>query len=46
MDKLETHSNVDQSTFEELKNDIIERINSFEKYIQFISNVFFYIFIF
>jgi hypothetical protein len=31
MDKLDNHPNVDQSTFEELKNDIIERINSFEK---------------
>jgi hypothetical protein len=31
MDKLETHPNVDPSTFEELKGDIIERINSFEK---------------
>jgi hypothetical protein len=40
MDKLEIHPNVDQSTFEELKSDIIERINSFEKYIQFISNRF------
>ncbi|CAF1347064.1 unnamed protein product [Rotaria magnacalcarata] len=30
MDKLDTHPNVDQSTFEELKSDIIERINSFE----------------
>jgi restriction endonuclease Mrr len=31
MDKLESHPNVDPSTFEELKSDIIERINSFEK---------------
>jgi len=32
MDKLDTHPNIDQSTFEESKIDIIERINSFEKY--------------
>jgi hypothetical protein len=31
MDKLDIHPNVDRSTFEELKSDIIERINSFEK---------------
>ncbi len=31
MDKLDVHPNVDRSTFEELKNDIMERINSFEK---------------
>jgi len=30
MDKLDIHPNVDQSTFDELKSDIIERINSFE----------------
>ncbi|CAF0719290.1 unnamed protein product [Adineta steineri] len=30
MDKLDVHPNVDRSTFEELKSDIIERINSFE----------------
>ncbi|CAF1127536.1 unnamed protein product [Adineta ricciae] len=30
MDKLDIHPNVDQSTFEELKSDIVERINSFE----------------
>ncbi|UJR38257.1 hypothetical protein I4U23_030930 [Adineta vaga] len=30
MDKLDVHPNVDRSTFEELKNDIIERIDSFE----------------
>ncbi|CAF0934822.1 unnamed protein product [Rotaria sordida] len=30
MDKLEIHPNVDRSTFEDLKWDIIERINSFE----------------
>ena len=31
MDKLDAHPNVDPSTFEELKSDIIERIHSFEK---------------
>jgi hypothetical protein len=31
MDKLDIHPNIDRSTFEELKIDIIERINSFEK---------------
>ncbi|CAF4756463.1 unnamed protein product, partial [Rotaria sp. Silwood2] len=30
MDKLDIHPNIDRSTFEELKSDIIERINSFE----------------
>jgi len=30
MDKLDTHPNIDQTTFEESKLDIIERINSFE----------------
>ncbi|CAF0917684.1 unnamed protein product [Rotaria sp. Silwood1] len=30
MDKLDIHPNVDRSTFEELKSDIIDRINSFE----------------
>lgn len=31
MDKLDVHPNIDRITFEELKSDIIERINSFEK---------------
>lgn len=30
MDKLDIHPNVDPSTFDELKSDIIERINSFD----------------
>lgn len=31
MDKLDIHPNVEPATFEELRNDIVERINSFEK---------------
>ena len=31
MDVLDVHPNIDRSTFDELKGDIVERINSFEK---------------
>jgi hypothetical protein len=34
MDKLDIHPNIDRATFDELKNDIVERIHSFEKYDQ------------